>query len=289
MSAVTTFVQAVFNGLVDGAAIALAALGLTLSYGISRFINFAYGEFLTLGAFVAVFLSGTGLPVPLAILAGSVIVGVLGVGINTGLYRPLQEYGPVPLLITSFGVAFVLRTTLRGIVGSQGYTFDIPLLRPIEVAGVFFPVLDLVILAVGAVVLVLVYLLLTKTVLGIKMRAISGDRDLARVSSIDVERIGSYTWFVSAGIGALAGGLLALRLQPFTPSLGWELLLVVFAATILGGIGRPLGATIGAVLIGLTMSLGTTYLSSSYTTGYAFVVLLGVILVRPEGILRGEI
>jgi branched-subunit amino acid ABC-type transport system permease component len=121
------------------------------------------------------------------------------------------------------------------------------------------------------------------------MRAISGNRNLARVSSIDVDRIGSYAWFVSAGIGALAGGLLALRLQPFTPSLGWELLLVVFAATILGGIGRPLGAAIGAVLIGMTMSFGTTYLSPSYTTGYAFVVLLGAILLRPEGLLRGEI
>jgi len=288
MSAVTTFVQAVFNGLVDGAAISLAAVGLTLSYGISRFINFAYGEFLTLGAFTAVLLSTVGAPVPVAIVAGSVLVGALGVGINTGFYRPLKEYGPVPLLITSFGVAFVLRTTLRGIVGSQGQSFDVPLLRPIDIAGVFFPVLDLVILIVAVLVLVLVYLLLTRTVTGIKMRATSGNRDLARVSSIDVDRTESYAWFISGGIGALAGGLLALRLQPFTPSMGWELLLVVFAATILGGIGRPLGAALGAVLIGLTMSLGTTYLSSAYTTGYAFVVLLGAILLRPEGLLQGE-
>lgn len=289
MSTVVTFVQALFNGLVDGAAIALAALGLTLSYGISRFINFAYGEFLMLGAFASVFLSEAGLPVPLAILIGSAIVGIVGVGINTGLYRPLEEYGSIPLLITSFGVAFVLRTTVRGIVGSQGHSFDIPLIQPLEFAGIFFPVVNLIILIVGVLVLGLMYLLLTQTVLGIKMRAISGNRDLARVSSINVERIGSYAWFISAGIGALAGGLLALRLQPFTPSLGWELLLVVFAATILGGIGRPVGAAIGAVIIGLTMSLGTTYLSPSYTTGYAFVVLLATILIRPEGIFRGEI
>jgi len=289
MSAVTTLVQALFNGLVDGAAIALAAVGLTLSYGISRFINFAYGEFLTLGAFTAVFLSEGGTPVPLGIAAAAVVVGLAGVAINQSVYRPLREYGPVPLLITSFGVAFVIRTTLRGVVGSQGYTFDIPLLRPLEVAGVFLPVLGLIILVVSAIVLIAVHVLLTQTVTGLKMRATSGNRDLAQVASIDVGRTGAHVWFISAAIGALAGGLFALRLQPFTPSLGWELLLVVFAATILGGIGRPFGAALGAVIIGLTMSLGTTYLSSSYTMGYAFIVLLAAILLRPEGLIRGEI
>jgi branched-subunit amino acid ABC-type transport system permease component len=165
----------------------------------------------------------------------------------------------------------------------------LPLLRPIEVAGVFFPVLDLIILAVSAVVLLGVFVLLNRTTTGTKMRATSGNRNLARVSSIDVDRIGTYVWFISAAIAALAGGLLALRLQPFTPTLGWELLLVVFAATILGGIGRPLGAALGSILIGLTMSFGAIYLSSAYTTGYAFIVLVGSILVRPEGLLRGEI
>lgn len=289
MSAVTTFVQAVFNGIVEGATISLAAVGLTLSYGVSRFINFAYGEFLTLGAFAAVFLTKAAVPVPFAIIVASVAVGILGVGINYGFYRPLREHGTVPLLITSFGIAFILRTTLRGIVGSQGYSFELPLLRPLEVGGVFFPILDLIILAVSALVLLGVFALLNWTTAGVKMRATSGNRNLARVSSIDVDRVGTYVWFISAAIAALAGGLLALRLQPFTPMLGWELLLVIFAATILGGIGRPLGAAIGSILIGLTMSFGATYLSSSYTTSYAFFVLVGSILVRPEGLLRGEI
>lgn len=289
MTAVTTFAQAIFNGVVDGAAISLAAVGLTLSYGISRFINFAYGEFLTLGAFAAVFLSGASVPIPLAIVVASLAVGALGVGINSGFYRPLREHGTVPLLITSFGIAFIIRTTLRGIVGSQGYRFGLPLIRPLEVAGVFFPILDLVILVVSATVLLAVFVLLNRTTAGMKMRATSGNRSLARVSSIDVDRVGTYVWFISAAIAALAGGLLALSLQPFTPTLGWELLLVVFAATILGGIGRPLGAALGSILIGLTMSFGATYLSSAYTTGYAFIVLVGTILVRPEGLLRGEL
>jgi len=291
MSATTTFVQAVVNGVVDGASIALAAVGLTLSYSVSRFINFAYGEFLTLGAFVGVGLgaAGLGFPLPVAALAAVAVVGVAGVAIARIFYRPLREEGAVPLLITSFGVAFVVRTTLRGIVGTRGYSFQLPLLRPIQVGGVFVPPVDVVITVVAVAVMVGVHLLLTRTILGTKLRAISGNRELARVVSIDIDRMTAYMWFVSAAIGALAGLLLALRLQPFKPTLGWELLLVVFSATILGGIGSPYGAMAGALLIGLTMSFGTTYLSSSYTTGYAFVVLVLTLLVRPEGIAGGDI
>lgn len=285
------FLQTVVFGLIEGSVISVGAVGLTLSYGVTRFINFAYGEFLTLGAFAAIGFGGAGfgLPLPAAAVAAVVVVGVAGVGIARVFYRPLRDAGAVPLLITSFGVAFVIRTTLRGVVGTQGYSFQLPLLRPIKIGGVFIPPTDVVITVIAIVVMVGVHLLLTRTMVGTKMRAISGNRELARVASIDIDRMTAYMWFISAAIGALAGLLLAVRLQPFKVELGWELLLVVFAATILGGIGSPYGAMLGALLIGLTMSFGTTYLSSSYTTGYAFVVLVLTLLVRPQGIAGGDI
>lgn len=288
MSAVTTFLQALVNGLVDGTAIALGAVGLTLSYGVSRFINFAYGEFLTLGAFVAIGVTALGVGLPLATVVAVVVVGVLGVAIAHVFYRPLRSKGAIPLLITSFGVAFIIRTTLRGVVGTRGYTFNLPLTPPLQVGGVFVASLDVLIFVIAVLVMVAIHALLTRTMVGRQLRAISGNRELARIIGIDIDRMIAVTWLLSAGIGALAGVLLAVRLQPFTPEFGWNLLLVVFAATILGGIGRPYGAMLGALILGITMSLGATYLDSAYATGYAFIVLVLTLLVRPEGIVRGE-
>lgn len=288
MSALQTFAQALLNGLVDGAAIAVAAVGLTLSYGVSRFINFAYGEYLTYGAFATLALAGVGLPLPVAGLLAVGVVGALGVLVAYAFFRPLRAEGHVPLLITSFGVAFVLRTVLRGAAGTAGRSYQLPLLQPLEFGGLYLSPVNAAIVATAVVVMVGVHALLQHTATGRKLRATSGNQRLARVAGIDVDRMLTVTWFISTGIAALAGVLVSVRLQPFKPTLGWELLLVIFSATILGGIGKPYGAMLGALVIGLTMSLGTTYLSSAYTFGYAFVVLVGVLLVRPEGIMGGE-
>jgi branched-subunit amino acid ABC-type transport system permease component len=276
------------NGVVSGAAIGLAAVGLTLSYGVSQFINFAYGEYLTYGAFLTVALGGLGLGIPIAAVLAVLLVGALTAGLAALFFRPLRSEGQIPLLITSFGVAFVMRTALRGYAGTGGRTFGLPLMRPIQLWEIYLPVVDAVVLVVTLVVMLCVYALLYHTLLGKRMRALSGNRTLARIEGIDVDRTTNYSWFVSGTVGALAGVLLALRIQPFKPTLGWEFLLVVFAATILGGIGRPLGAVLGSLIIGLTMSLGSTYLSSSYTVGYAFIVLIVTLLLRPQGILEGE-
>lgn len=289
----TQFVQTVIYGVVEGSVISVGAVGLTLSYGVTRFINFAYGEFLTYGAYLALFLSGAGLgmsfPLPIAAVIAVGVVGVLGVAVSRVFFEPLSDRGPIPLLITSIGVAYLLRNLLTAAVGVSARQLPVPLMRPTEVFGVGLTALEGGVIAVAVVTMLSIHLLLTRTMLGKMMRATSGNRDLAEIAGIDTTGIVRRTWIVSAGAGALAGVLYAILFAPFRPTVGFNYLIVIFAATLLGGIGRPYGAVLGAYIIGLSTNLGTTYLSANYTSAYAFVILVLVLLIKPDGIAGGEI
>jgi len=286
------FLQAVVFGLVEGSVISLGAVGLTLSYGVTRFINFAYGEFLAYGAYIALFLSGAGvglaLPLPVAAVVAVVAVGGLGVAVSRTFFEPISHRGALPLLITSIGVSFVLRNLLQAGAGARARQLPVPLMRPLEVLGVRITPLELGVAATALATMLAIHLLLQRTMLGKTMRATSGNRSLAEVAGIDTERVIRQTWFISAAAGGLAGVLYAVLFAPFRPTFGFGYLIVVFAATLLGGIGRPYGAMLGALLIGLMMSLGSTYLSASYDQAYAFAALVAVLLFRPEGIRGGE-
>lgn len=286
-------VQTVVFGLITGSVIAVGAVGLTLSYGVTRFINFAYGEFLTYGVYLTLFLSGAGLglslPLPVAAVVAIFVVGVLGVAVSRVFFDPLSDRGALPLLITSIGVAFLLRSLLTAAVGVEARQLPVPLMRPIQVAGVGMTPLELGVLAASVATMLAVHLLLTRTMLGKQMRATSGNRDLAEVSGIDTDAVVRRTWFVSAAAGALAGVLYGVLFAPFRPTVGWSFLIVVFAATLLGGIGKPYGAMLGAFVVGLSMNLGTAYIASDYTMGYAFAILVLVLLFKPEGIAGGDV
>ena len=284
--------QTVVFGLIEGSVIAVGAVGLTLSYGVTRFINFAYGEFLTYGAYLTVFLAagvfGMSLPLPVAAVVALVLVGLLGVAVSRVFFEPISDRGALPLLITSIGVSFILRNLLQGWIGVSAKQLPIPLMRRQEYFGVRLTDLELGVVVAGVVTMLLIHLLLQRTMLGKRMRATSGNRSLAEVAGIDTTNVIRQTWFISAAAGALAGVLYAILFAPFRPTVGFNYLIVVFAATLLGGIGRPYGAMLGAFFIGLAMNFGSTYLSANYTRAYAFIILVGVLLVRPEGIRGGE-
>ncbi|MWD26510.1 branched-chain amino acid ABC transporter permease [Aquicoccus sp. SCR17] len=282
------FIQTLVFGLALGGVIAVSAVGLTLAYGVTRFINFAFGEFLTLGAFFCLMLAGMGLPLVWAGLLAALIVGVLGVLLARAFYDPLMSRGLLPLLVTSVGIAFVVQNLVRMIAGSNPFRFPLPLMRPIDIAGIFVPREQLIILGVALAAMLAVHLLLRFTMLGKKMRAVADDPALARVAGISSRRVLDATWFVSALIGALGGILLAITQITVAPQMGWHFLLVVFAAVLLGGIGSPYGAMIGGLLIGLAMELGATYIAANYSYAFAFVVLIAVLILRPRGLLGGR-
>lgn len=284
----TILIQTLVFGLALGGVISVSAVGLTLAYGVTRFINFAFGEFLTLGAFLCFALVQAGLGLPLAVMLTVPMVGVIGVAIARAFYDPLMSRGLLPLLVTSVGVAFVLHNGVQMIAGANPVRFPLPLMRPWNVGGVFIPREQVITLAVALAAMAVVHILLRYTMLGKKMRAVADNAALARVSGISARNVLSATWFISAGIGALGGILLAVTQVTMAPQMGWNFLLVVFAAVLLGGIGSPYGAMIGGLVIGLAMELGATYVAANYSYAFAFVVLIAILILRPRGLMGGR-
>ncbi len=284
----TEFLQTSIFALATAGVIAVSAVGLTLSYGVTRFINFAYGEFLTMGAFFTLILAGSaGLPLLPAAIVAIFLVGLAGTLVAKIFYDPLMSRGPFPLLITSVGVAFILQNLLRMFYGSNPKRFPVPLMRPWQVGDLFLPKAQVGILLISLATMLAVHLLLRHTIIGKMMRAASDNETLARVSGVNTQRIITITWFVSSLIAGLGGVLLAITQVAIQPAMGWSFLLVIFSATLLGGIGSPYGAMLGAVIIGVGMEFGTAYVAANYTYAFAFAILVVVLLFRPQGIMGG--
>lgn len=310
-------------GVIVGSLYALAAVGLTLIYGIARVPHFAHGDAMMFAAYLAFFvftgaLAGTragdvtlpfstgalpgatepiwrfsfGYGLIIAILLGTVLAVPLLLAIDHVVYQRLRRRGvsTAILAVSSLGVAISMRGVMLLVWGadSRRYTSGIretvtlPGLPPI-VADQFFIVGAALLLAITA------YLLLYRTQLGTAMRATADNPGLARASGIDVAATRRWTWIIGGGLTAVAGCLLALQSQ-LSPELGFVLLLPIFAAAILGGIGSPHGAFIGGLLVGIIgeVAVGVGVISPGYKLAVVFVVLIGVILLRPQGLFGGR-
>jgi branched-chain amino acid transport system permease protein len=256
----------------------------------------AYGTLVTFG-FVGG-LGGTVLGLPygffVALVVGIVIAAVVAVVTQRLVYEPL-DVGSIGLLITSIGVAFVYRSLVRLGFGADPREYAVELQRPIEALvpyGVRMTVHDVAILGTAALLVTGLHLLLQYTDLGRKMRAMADNPDLARVSGIRTDRIRIWTWLIGAGLAGAGGGFLGLY-NNVGPRMGFDILLVVFAAVILGGIGSVYGAMLGGLLIGMidqmTPILGDVGIpiGTEYSYAIAFVIMVAVLLVRPNGIAGG--
>ncbi|WP_058993976.1 branched-chain amino acid ABC transporter permease [Haloarcula sp. CBA1127] len=295
--------QYLANGLVFSSIIILGSIGLSLVYSIADFANFAHGDTMTLGAYGAfvafgVFggLGGTvlGLPIGffLSLAVGMALAAVVAVLTHILVYKPLDT-DSIGLLITSIGVAFVYRAVLQATFGTDFLQYDISRSGPIPVLldtlDVAVTQRDVAIIVSAAVLVIGLHLLLQRTTLGRKMRATADNPDLARVSGIRTDRVILVMWVVGSALAAAGGVFLALYSQ-LDPRIGFNILLVVFAAVILGGIGSVYGAMLGGLLIGmlheLTPLLGDVGLpvSNAYAPAVAFVIMVAVLLVRPRGI-----
>ncbi|MEF8828426.1 MAG: branched-chain amino acid ABC transporter permease [Haloarcula sp.] len=295
--------QYLANGLVFSSIIILGSIGLSLVYSIADFANFAHGDTMTLGAYGAfvafgVFggLGGTVLGLPIgffiALAVGMALAAVVAVLTHILVYKPLDT-DSIGLLITSIGVAFVYRAVLQASFGTDFLQYDIrrsgPIPMLLETLDVAVTQRDVAIIVSAAVLVVGLHLLLQRTTLGRKMRATADNPDLARVSGIRTDRVILVMWVVGSALAAAGGVFLALYSQ-LDPRIGFEILLIVFAAVILGGIGSVYGAMLGGLLIGmlheLTPLLGDIGLpiSNAYAPAVAFVIMVAVLLVRPRGI-----
>ena len=316
----------VWDGLLRGLVIGLAGIGLSMTYSILNFANFAHGDYLTSGAFVgmgtsyliagigensvgALLLVGAGGSVfggalgigvttaPIAVVVGAIVAGVaaivLALAIDRFVYRPIRDESGIALLITSIGVAFALRYLLQFVYGAgvRGTTAagSVPRVSVPAIDGTFrVTAHDISLIVVAGGLMLGVHLLLQRTKLGKAMRAMSDNEDLARITGIPTERVIRTTWIVGAGLTGVAGYMFVLWKGTLGFNDGWLLLLLVFAAVILGGIGSIYGAIGGGIIIGLTASVSVIWIPSAFGRAAAFMVMIVILLFKPEGIFSGR-
>lgn len=279
--------QLLANGIVIGSVIAVAAVGLSLVFGVLGLINVAHGDFLTLGAFTALVFVGLGLPLYVAAVP-AILVGALAMGgLEKVLWKPMRDRGTsnVNLLIISIGLALVLRHVIFWVFGARVQRFGTVSER-IDFGLFALTPQDIIIVVGSAIALIGTGLMLQKTRIGTAMRALSDNKDLAEASGINVNRVILYTWVIAGALTAYGGVLLGLQGRLF-PNMGWFLLLLIFAGVILGGIGSAYGAMIGSLVIGIAQEMATHSaigLPADLKTAVAFLVLIIVLLIRPQGI-----
>jgi branched-chain amino acid transport system permease protein/neutral amino acid transport system permease protein len=296
--------ELVVNGLIMGSIISLGAMGLTLIYGNLKFAHIAHGDFMTLGAYIVLFvltvpfhgigLTSTGLgpftfgyPLLLALPFAIIVTSLIAVALDMGVYKRLRNRGAntVVVAMVSLGIAIAGRGLVQIIWGGDFHQY--PRLSklffrlPMEVR---IPP-DAIFITVVALLLALsLHLFLTRTKMGKAMRATADNMELAKVTGINTELVIRWTWVIGVGLAAVAGVLLAVFQAQLLPIMGWKFLIPLFAAVILGGVGNPYGALVGAMIVGVSAEVSTEWINPSYKPAVAFAILIGVLLIRPKGI-----
>ncbi|KAA5602330.1 branched-chain amino acid ABC transporter permease [Blastochloris sulfoviridis] len=280
------FVQFAMSGLTVGAVYALVALGFTLIYNASSVVNFAQGEFVMLGGMATVFLAALGLPIPLAALAAVAVAVVTGLLVHTLVIEPARGANAVTLIILTIGVSLVLRGAAPLVFDKQfhklpGFSGE----EPVSLLGALVQPQAFWVVGGTAVIVLALKVFLAHTLFGKAVLATAADRMAARLSGINTSVIVGFCFAMSAAIGAIAG-ILVTPITLTSYDVGVILSLKGFAAAVLGGIGNPLGAVAGGLLLGLLESFAAGYLSSTYKDAVAFAILIAVLIVMPGGLAR---
>jgi branched-subunit amino acid ABC-type transport system permease component len=279
-------------GLVTASIIALSAVGLSLQFGVSNVPNFAHGEFLTLaayGLYVGQQLTGSLL---IGALIGVVVGGIAAYLVNLLVVEPFVKKGArvVVLLISTTGVSLIVENALGGFFGNTNQIVALPEPVAHHLGPFIWTTTDLLVMLTAVVAITGLYLVLRFTKLGKAQRAVADNRVLARACGINTEQVVAITWVAAGVLGALAGISLATSGGSFGPGLGFGFLLVTFSAAIIGGIGKPFGALVGALIVGLVTEWSAFYVSSGYKQVFALSTLVLALLFRPSGLfttLRG--
>ena len=277
--------QFLFSGLTVGAIYALVAVGFTLIYNASDVINFAQGEFVMLGGMVTFFAAAAGVPIPLAALMAIVVATAVGLILHRLAIEPARGASAVTLIIITIGASIFLRGVAAIVFDKNFHSYPAFLgSEPWRVGGAaLLPQSMIVLIGAGAIVVAL-WAFMTMTLTGKALVATSANRLAARLVGINTGAIVGLSFAVSAAIGAI-GGVLMTPITLTSYDVGTLLALKGFAAAMLGGMGNPLGAVIGGLLVGLLEALSAGYISSAYKDAIAFLVILGVLFAMPQGLL----
>jgi branched-chain amino acid transport system permease protein len=278
------FLQFAFSGLTVGAVYALVALGFTLIYNASDVVNFAQGEFVMIGGMTTVFLTLAGVPLPLAALIAVVAAVAVGLSLHRFAIEPARSASAVVLIMITIGASIFLRGAAQVVFDKRFHSLP-PLFGndPIRIGGASILPQSLVVLAGAVVIVVLLWVFIDRTLFGKAVIATAANRLAARLVGIDTRRMGSFSFAVSAAIGAIAG-ILVTPITLTSYEVGTLLALKGFAAAMLGGMGSAVGAVVGGIMLGLLEAFAAGYLSSQYKDAVAFLVILIVLFVMPHGL-----
>ncbi len=296
-----TFIQLTLNGLTEGSTYALIALGYTLVYGVLKLLNFAHGDVFMVGSFIGFgvlqLLGGSSDPaVPTWLLITTITVAamggcaILGVAIERFAYRPLRDAPRIAPLISALGVSFLLANSMQLLFGAQQRDYSMfslhggsLFLRGFEIEDVHIPLIRIITITVAFVLMIALWLMVTKTRTGKAMRAVSFDREAAAMMGIDIDRVIVFTFVLGSALAGAAGVMFALRV-PTTASIGFLAGLKGFTAAVIGGIGSIPGAMAGGLILGLAEAYTAGYWTTTWSDLAIFSVLIGFMLFRPSGL-----
>ena len=284
----TLFWLSVGFGFVTASVLAISAVGLSLQFGITNYINFAYGDFMALGAYFTYVLNAEYLHLNIwvAVAGGSLMMGILAVLLNQFLLSPFARRfnKTFYVMIVTFGLSLIILNTIYSFWGPNVRTYSMPLEHVVHI-GPFLLTRDQIIVMFVAVALMIgIHLMLKTTRLGKSMRAMSDNTTLAMTSGIDTKRITTVTWLLSGTMAGIAGSVLGITEGNLTPAAGELFLFVIFAAVIVGGVGSIYGAMAGALLIGLATEISAAFINPAWKLDVAFVILIFALLFRPSGL-----
>lgn len=284
MPSLIQLLQSVVDGIANGAILALIAVGLSVIFRLNKFVNVAHVDLATVGAYATLFLVSGFLPVFwLAALAGIAVVALIGYLSHRLVYRRLDGQRSITLIITSIGVAFMLRYLVTFIWGSNQRSFDLPLMRAVRFGDIRISPYDLTIVGIAVAIFVGLFVIMRYTSLGRALRAVADNPSLARVSGLRTEHLLTIIWVAASALAGIGGILLAVK-TVITPYLGWAMLLPAFAAMIFGGVGSIGGTFVAAIIIGIVSEFAAMYWLPTYRLAAIFGVIVIVLLLRPQGL-----
>ncbi len=273
-------------GIVTAAILALSAVAFTLEYGVTNVANISHGEILTVSAYAAYLVhQRTGNAIAAA-LAAAVTGGFVALAMYGSVIGPFIRFGasPTVVFIATLGISFMIQNVLVIFFGAENVAYTIDPGAPQQVGPFLMTPLDENIVISAAAITVGLYLIVSRTKFGKALRAVSQNRELARVTGINATRVAAMTFFLAGMIAGYAGFILAESVGTFSPYFGFSFFLITLTAAVAGGLGRPFGTVAGAVMVGIILEFAGGYISSSYNLAVAFAILAIVILIRPRGL-----
>jgi len=279
------YLQLLINGIIAGSVYALFGVGLTMVYSVFRFINFAHGELIAWGAYGVLLFSSPPFNLPLwgAVAPALGLVVLIALLQNRLVFTPLGKSQPVTLLIASIGLSFFLRAILQLYFGSDLRSYEAGYFKTLIMGDIMVTQVQLGMLCLSVAFFVMLHFLLTRTITGRSMRAVADSLELAGIYGISTARVSRFVWIISALFAGSGGFLLALDTS-LDPMMGLTFMIKAFAAVLLGGVGNVWGALVGGLAIGIIENIGTAFISPGYKDVTAFMIIIIILLFRPEGI-----